>query len=192
MPLTPQQEMEIYPILDKVTELQPRQGILYKCTIKRADYLVRMIQGLRYDSAIESIEIYPPGHPLHGKGLYADLWVEVQPQGLLATKLPEPHDSVMWRLIQCAASRSNVSLPHGTSFGQARVRLGRAQKKYPEIMNAVYLTNEEPITARYGEPTDEEMIIVDIDTNPDSDVRRPTDEEKAKQASATPYKPATK
>lgn len=188
MPLTPQQEMEIYPLLDRVTELEPGQGILYKCTARRADYLVRMIQGLRYDSAIESIEMYPPGHPLYGQGLYSTLWVEVQPQGLLATKLATPHDSLMWRLIQCAATQSSVALHDGTKYGQARVRLSRAQKKYPDIMNNVFLTNDEPITARYGEPCEEEMVVVDIDLDPGSSVPNPTAEQEAKSNAATPYR----
>jgi hypothetical protein len=147
-----------------------------------------MIQGLRYDSAIESIQIYPPGHPLYGQGLYAYLWVEVQPKGLLATKLAQPHDSVMWRLIQCAANHSTVSLDEGTKFGQARVRLARAQKKYPEIMNNLYLTNDEPIMVRYGEPCVEEMVVVDIDLDPARPIPEPTAEQKAKSDALTPYK----
>lgn len=188
MPLTKQQEQEIYPLLDRVTELDAGQGILYKCTARRADYLVRMIQGLRYDSAIESIEMYPPGHPLHGQGLYADLWVEAHDQGLLATKLPKPHDSVMWRLVQCAATQTSVAFPDDTKYDQARLRLARAQKKYPSIMNNVFLSNGSPVVAHYGEPQTEEMIVVDIDLEPGGDVPAPTREQQANANSETPYR----
>jgi hypothetical protein len=83
---------------------------------------------------------------------------------------------------------SAVALPDGTKFGQARVRLARAQKKYPEIMNNIFLTNEEPMMARYGEPGEEEMIIVDIDLDPTRAIPEPTAEQKAISDALTPYK----
>jgi len=180
MPLTNQQELEIYPILDKALEQEPNKGILYKCTAKRADYLTRMIQGLRYDSAIESIEMYRPDEPLYGLGSYSNIWVEPHEQGLLATKLPSPYLNLMWRLIQCAAHHQPVMLPD-VSFNHARQRLARAQKKYPATMNRVYITEGDPDpVAKYGESVAEELLIVDIDVNPDKRVRAPSDEDIAK------------
>ena len=71
MSLTPQQEKEIFPLLDRILEKPPGSGIIKKCTIKRADYLCRMIQGVRYDNAVESIMCYEPNHPLYGLGSYS-------------------------------------------------------------------------------------------------------------------------
>jgi len=188
MPLTPQQEREIYPLLDEIDDLEPKQGILYKCSVRRANYLTRMIQGVRYDSAIESIQMYQRGHPLYGQGLYGLLWVEVQPEGLLVTKLTEPHDSAKWRMIQCAAFKEAMALPLGTKFNHARVLLGRMQKKYPDIMGSLYVTRDEPITVHYGEPSVEELVVVDIDFSPDCMLADPTEEQIAKQEATTPYK----
>lgn len=188
MALTPQQELEIYPLLDRVSDLEPKQGILYKCSVRRADYLVRMIQGLRYDSAIESIQTYPQAHPLYGQGLYALLWIEVQERGLLLTKLTSPHDSAMWRIIQCAATRTATPLPPETNFHQVRARLLRAQKKHAKIMNNLYITDRDDLMIQYGEPGEEELVIVDIDLEPGYGVLDPTPEQEAKQEAETPYK----
>jgi len=188
MPLTPQQEAEIYPILDKALELPPNKGVLHKCTVKRADYLTRMIQGLRYDSAIESIVMYKPDHALYGLGIYSRLWVEPHEQGLLATSLVEPPVNLMWQMIQCAAHQVPVPLVNTSdrdrmqhiTYNRARQRLARAQKKYPDIMNAVYITEGDPPTAMYGVVTPEEILVVDIDKKPEARLKAPTDLDVAK------------
>jgi hypothetical protein len=179
MILSPQQEAEIYPILDVALELPPNKGVLHKCTVKRADYLTRMIQGLRYDSAIESIVMYEPGHALYGLGTYSCLWVEPHEQGLLATSLSSPLINLMWQLIQCAAHHQPIELLN-TTYNRARQRLARAQRKYPDIMNAVYITEGDPPTAMYGVVTAEEILVVDIDVRPESRLRTPTDLDIAK------------
>jgi len=182
MPLTPQQEQEIYPILDKALTLPPGKGVLHRCTPQRANYLTRMIRGLRYDTAIESIEIYQPGEPLYGLGMYARLWAEAHDQGLLTTNLASPHVNLMWRLITCAATQSRVQLPD-ESFNRARQRLARAQKKYPETMNRVYIENAAPpasLVAVHALVVAEELLVVDIDVRPEAGLRGPTDEQVAK------------
>ena len=179
MSLTPQQEREIYPILDKVLDLPPGKGVLHGCANPRANYLTRMIRGLRYDTAIESIEIYQPGEPLYGVGMYSCIWAEPHDQGLLVTNLASPHINLMWRLITCAATKSRVELPD-ISFNRARQRLARAQKKYPEIMNLIYIESVFPVSVVHASVTEEELLIVDIDVRPDDKLRGPTDEEVAK------------
>lgn len=177
MPLTKAQEREIYPILDKAMELEAGKAVLHKCTAKRADYLVRIIQGLRYDTAIESIQMYEPNHPLYGSGMYGTLWVETMEQGLVATTLPEPYDNLMWRLIQCAATQKTVPLVGRP--GSARQRLIRAQKKYPDIMGSLWVQNN-PFEVHYAEAGEEELIIVDIDLKPAAPLENPTPEQKAR------------
>lgn len=179
MPLTPQQEAEIYPILDKALDLPPGKGVLHRCTARRADYLTRMIQGVRYDSAIESIEMYEPDHTLYGLGSYSCLWVEPHDQGLLATNLSIPPVNLMWQLIQCAAFQEPVELLN-ISYNRARQRLARAQKKYPDIMNAVYITEGKPSIAMYGTVTPEEILVVDIDRKPEGQLKAPKDRDVAK------------
>ena len=179
MSLTLQQEQEIYPILDKALDLPPGKGVLHRCTAKRASYLTRMIRGLRYDTAVESIEIYQPGEPLYGLGMYACLWAEPHEQGLLATNLPSPHINLMWKLITCAATQSRVELP-GVVFNIARQRLARIQRKYPETMNRVYIENTLPPVAMHATAVAEELLVVDIDIRPEGKLRGPTDEQIAK------------
>ncbi len=179
MPLTPQQEAEIYPILDKALELPPGKGVLHRCTTQRAEYLKRMILGVRYDSAIESIEMYEPDHILYGLGSYACLWVEPHDQGLLATNLSTPSVSLMWRLIQCAAFQLPVSL-EDNNYNRSRQRLARAQRKYPAIMNAVYITEGNPCVAMFGSVTPEEILVVDIDRKPEGRLNAPKDKDVAK------------
>ncbi len=177
MQLTRQQEGEIYPILDKALDLEKGKGVLHRCTAARADYLARMIQGVRYDSAIESIEMYKMGDPLYGLGSYARLWVEPHDQGLLATLIPSPAVNLMWRIIQCAAFHQPMCLTP-TTYNRARQRLARAQKKYPNIMNALYITEKDgEAYAMYGEVELEEVLIVDIDIAPGKRLKDPTDEQ---------------
>ena len=179
MPLTPQQEQEIYPILDKVSDLPLGKGVLHRCTPQRAGYLSRMIRGLRYDTAIESLQMYKPGEPLYGLGLYAYIWAEPHEQGLLATKLDQPFNNVMWQLITCAATRDRVILPEG-SYIQARQYLQRVQKKYPDIMNHVFIEAGDPPIANFAAGEGEELLIVDIDIRPGTKLRAPTDTDIAK------------
>jgi len=176
MPLTPQQESEIYPLLDSVLELQVGKAVLHKCTPKRANYLTRIIQGLRYDSAIESLITYDSTSPLYGQGVYANIWVEPHARGLLITTLTSPAETAMWRIIQCCATREPQEL--GTTLGAARQRLQRAKKKYPEIMNKLWITDNPPTVC--CSQKDKEQLVVDIDINPAGGIPKPTQDDVAK------------
>lgn len=174
MSLTAQQEAEIYPLLDQVLELEVGKAILHKCTTERANYLARIIQGLRYDLAIESIATYDEGSPFYGLGVYANVWVEAHDQGLLLTMLAEPADTAMWRIIKCCATGEMQQLD--TSIAAARQRLSRSKKKYPDILGKLWITDN-PTTV-YHTKKEKEQIIVDIDINPAGKVPAPTQEEK--------------
>ena len=177
MSLTRQQELEIYPLLDSVLELQVGKAILYKCEPARANYLTRMIQGLRYDSAVESILTYDNTSPLYGQGSYANIWVEPHERGLLITTLPSPADTVMWRIIQCRATEKSQQLE--TSIAMARQRLFRAQKKYPEILGKLWITDGNPPIMHYAQGI-KEQTIVDIDIDPGGNMPPLTQEQIAK------------
>ena len=176
--LTAQQESEIYPLLDRASELPLGKGVFHKCSITRANYLSRIIRGLRYNTAVESILIYEAGSPLHGIGIYGHLWVEPHNKGLLITNLIVPYDNSMWRLIQCAASQLPINLD--VDRNTVRQRLSRMQKKYPNIMGRVWLTDDKPAIAHYADISTEELIIVDIDLKPNCPLQDPTHEEIAK------------
>lgn len=176
MPLSPQQEAEILPILDTTLGLAPGKATLYRCTVSRADYLSRIITGLRYESAIESIEIYQPDEPLYGMGLYSTIWAEPHERGLLIANFTDPPDSLVWRLIQCAAF-GDIELEH--TVGVARTRLLKLQKKYP-IFNKIWIETGPPVRARISEVTTEELVVVDIDVDPTRAVPAPTPEQRAK------------
>ncbi len=166
MSLTRQQEIEIYPILDKVLDLPIGKAVLHPCTLARANYLTRIILGLRYDTALESLLMYQESNPLYGKGIYAYIWAEPNEQGLVVSKLPEPYDNTMWRLIRCATEKQSVELD--STFNSARQQLIRAQKKHPEVMERLLLTNDsDPLIIKYITLGQEELIIVDIDINPE-------------------------
>jgi hypothetical protein len=177
MPLTPQQESEIYPLLDSVLELPVGKAILHKCTLQRANYLTRIIQGLRYDLAIESLATYDDTSPFYGKGVYANIWVEPHARGLLITTLANPADTTMWRIIQCRATKEAQQLE--TTVAAARQRLSRAQKKYPKIMGMLWVIGGKPPMVCYPQK-EKEQIIVDIDINPVGNISAPTQEEIAK------------
>ena len=174
MPLTPQQELEIYPLLDQVLELQVGKAILHKCTPQRANYLTRIIQGLRYDLAIESIATYDNTSPLYGQGVYANIWVEPHARGLLITTLADPADTTMWRIIQCCATEETQELE--TTVAAARQRLLRAKKKYPEIIGKLWVTGDSPPSVYYSQE-EKKQIVVDIDINPAGNVSPPTQED---------------
>lgn len=175
MALTPQQEHEIYPILDMTLELEPGKGLLRKCPVKRANYLARMIKGVRYSSAVESIEMYEPGDALYGKGSYAHVWVEPHEQGLLCTLISDPPRTTTWRLIECAATHQSIELSSQASYAVARQRLSRLQKRYPSIMNPVWIENEDGLRAKYADIDIEQLIVVDIDVAPGApDIQHPT------------------
>jgi hypothetical protein len=184
MILTPQQEAEVYPILDLALTKPPGKAVLYPCAVSRAGYLSRLIIGLRYDSAIESIETYAPGEPLYGLGLYATLWAEPHEEGLLVANFAEPPDSLAWRLIQARATMRPVELIHKVQ--PARVRLIRMQKKHP-VMRAVWIETGPPVRACYGEVTTEQLVAVDIDYDPTRKLRAPTPADYAR-ARITPIK----
>lgn len=177
MILTPQQESEVYPILDTALTKPPGKAVLYPCSVSRAEYLSRLITGLRYDSAIESIETYQPDEPLYGLGLYATLWAEPHERGLLVANFSEPPDSLAWRLIQARATMRPVELIHGVN--PARVRLFRMQKKHP-IMRAVWINAGPPVQACYGDVKVEELAAVDIDYDPTGPLRVPSPRDYAK------------
>jgi len=179
MSLTRQQEIEIYPILDAVSELAPGKAVLYECEPGRASYLSRIIQGLRFDSAMESIQMYPPSDPLYGQGLYSLILAEPHLRGLLVTKLSSPLSSARWTLIQVAAFHQPLALENirtSTAFQY----LNRMQRKYPDIMGKVWISPGPPIVARWAEVEKEELLIVDIDINPSAPLSPPTKEQKAK------------
>ena len=183
MPLTPQQCNEIYPLLDKVLALPFGKAIVYPCAPGRADYLDRVITGMRYETAIESIEMYTPDDPLHGKGSYANIWTELCEQGLLLAHLDAPKDTLAWRLIQCAATRRPQDLSDFI-FPTARSRLHRYQKTYPSIMGPLWIEYGPPMQVQYAEKSTEELAVVDIDVDPSrKHVPAPTEQEKAKHRS---------
>jgi len=176
--LTPQQEREIYPLLDRALELPYGKAIVYPCAPTRAEYLTRVITGERHRSAIEAIASYPPDDPLHGVGLFGKIWVEPHPKGLVLANLNEPRETLAWLLIQCAATKKPHQL-HNT-YGVSVSRLNRFKERYPEIMGPVWVDPGPPVVARFGEPDPEELVIVDIDVQPDRPVNNPTQEEYAK------------
>ena len=162
--LTRKQEAEIFPLIDKATSLAIGKAIIYNCTPARADYLARMITGVRYSDAIESILIYPADDPLYGQGLYPTLWVEPHPQGLVLAQLPSPRETLPWRLIQVAAHHEPITLEH--VYGTANARLQRFFKRYPDVFDHVWIDAGPPVTARYGQCDPEELAVVDVDYHP--------------------------
>lgn len=174
MSLKPQQELEIYPLLDRVLELPVGKAILHECTLQRANYLTRIIKGLRYDLAIESIVTYDSTSPFYGLGVYANIWIEAHTRGLLITVLADPADSTMWRIIKCRATEEPQQLE--ATMAVVNQLLFRVKKKYPEIMSDLWAIKNNPIIINYAKK-EKEQIIVDIDINPGGNIHAPTQEE---------------
>jgi len=176
MPLTPQQEMEIYPLLDAALELQVGKAVLHNCTRQRANYLTRVIQGLRYNLAIESMITYDTTSPFYGLGVYANIWAEAHDRGLLITTLAKPTETIMWKIIRCRATQKPQRLE--TSKAAANQCLLRAKKRHPKLMGSLWLTTD-PLTV-YCAKKEKEQIIVDIDIDPAGEIKSPTQEDEAK------------
>ena len=170
------QESEIFPLLDRTLSLPHGKALVYECSPSRANYLERMITGLKYENAIESIQMYSPGDPLYGQGNYANIWAEQHLRGLVVAHLDAPRDTLPWRLIQCAAHKQTVPLQN--THGTARSRLDRFRKRHPDVMGHLWIDPGPPIAVRYGEPSVEELVVVDIDVDPI--LKAPTDEQLAK------------
>jgi hypothetical protein len=164
--LTPGQEQEITPLLDKLFTLPIGKALVYKCEPSRADYLSRMIVGLRYHSAIESLYMYSPGDPTYGKGLYSCVHAEVHEHGLVLALLEEPERTLTWRFIECLATGNSIELDNPTAT--ARSRFCRLRQKYPIFKN-IWIDEGPPLMVRYAKDQPEKTFVVDIDIDPTSD-----------------------
>lgn len=163
--LTPGQEQEIFPILDKALSLPFGKAILHKCPPSRADYLSRILNGERNRAGVESLTIYLPEDPLYGKGIYYHLVIEIHPKGLLVANVEEPPISLTWRIIECAATKKPVSLG-GYKVLPAQAKLNRLKARHEEV-RAIYIDCETK-ELKSGITNPEDMIVVDIDINPAS------------------------
>lgn len=176
--LTEQQGAEIYPIIDRALELPFGKAIVFQCSATRANYLARVITGERARNAIESIVMYTPDDYLYGKGLYYHVIAEAHYKGLIVAHVENPPDSLVQRIIRCAATKSPV--PYLTKYTTAKSRLARMKERYPEILGPVYI-DEINKSFHCAVVKEEELIVVDIDVNPAArTVPAPTEEERAK------------
>ena len=174
-PLSQGQESEIYPILDAAIQLPFGKGIIYPCTKKRAVYLTNCLQGEQYRNAIISISTYPPDHMLYGRGLYYNLVIEPRERGVLVANLQCPPETSTWRIIRCLATQKPV--PFTDKYTLVASRLNKLKERHPEL-KALYVDNAKS-EIRYASITEEELIIVDVDTG-GAIVKRPSPEERAK------------
>jgi hypothetical protein len=171
--LTPQQEAEIFPLLDRALELSFGKAIIHKCTFARANYLSRILNGERNRNAILSISTYSPGEPLYGKGLYYHLVIESVPQGLIIGNVEHPPSSLTWKIIECAATRKSVDV---SEFAKRTIlsRLGRLRERHPELATIFFSGG----ALHFATPTFEELVVVDIDV--ENRIDKPTNEDRAK------------
>lgn len=174
--LTDQQALEIYPILDKALELPYGKAIVLPCTASRAEYLSRVITGEKHRNAIESIAIYSPGDFLYGKGLYYHIVADSHAKGLIVAHVEIPPDSLIMRIVRCAAEKQPVK--YLTKYGTALSRLNRMKERYHEILGCVFI-DEVSESFKHASIKEEELVVIDIDVNV-ATVPAPTKEERAK------------
>lgn len=173
--IVPGQEAEIFPLLDAALALPYGKAVVYQTTVKRANYLYRIIQGERYRNAIYSLATYASEEYLYGKGLYYHLVPEAHPKGLIIANLENPPGNLTWDIIRCAAIKKSV--PIITGVRQARSRLNQLKAKFPVELGPIY-TDTTGSMFCYAIPSIEELVIVDIDVS--EKLPNPTDEQKAK------------
>lgn len=174
--LTDRQALEIYPIIDKALELPYGKAVVLPCAFSRAEYLSRVITGEKHRNAIESIPMYSPGDFLYGKGLYYHVIADPHAKGLIVAHVEIPPDSLIMRIVRCAAEKQPVK--YLTKYGTALSRLNRMKERYPEILGQVFV-DEASESFNYADIKEEELVIIDIDVNTDT-VPAPTKEERAK------------
>lgn len=175
-PLTPIQEAEVIPMLDSAITLPFGKAIVHVCAKTRADYLSRILNGERHRNAILSLSTYSPGEPLYAKGLYYHLVIEPTAKGLLIANVENPPESITSKIIECAATRRPVALGE-FSIKAVSLRLLKLKQRYLEELGNVYLNGTFLDCAN---PTEEELIVVDIDVNPAGAMPCPTKEDMAK------------
>ena len=176
--LAPALESEIYPLLDRALMLPYGKALIYPCSHSRGNFLERVITGIKYENAIESIEMYAPDEPLYGMGQYANIWAENNEKGLLLAHLDAPRDTLAWRIIRCAATKQPQPVTHAVNT--TRTRLHRFRSRYPKLMSKLWIEPGPPTVIRYGEPSAEELAVVDIDVNPALKLKEPDPEDRAK------------
>lgn len=172
--LTPQQEAEIFPLLDAALKLPFGKAIVHQCPKSRAAYLYRILNGERYRNAIQSISTYLPQEPLYGKGLYYNLIIETFNKGILIANAENPPPSVTWAIITCAATRKPVDISE-YNLRTVASRLNKLRERHEEL-RPIYIDNAQ---LRWATPAPEELIIVDVDTGI-GHVATPTREQRAK------------
>lgn len=174
--LTPNQELEVFPVLDAALNLPFGKALLHPCPPSRADYLSRILNGERYRNAVESLSAYLEENPLYGKGLYYTLVIEPRKNGLLVANVENPPRTLTWYIIECAATKKPVVVPYPDRTVQAR--LNKLKARHQEISHVYYKNTEK--TLRYAIPSLEQMVIVDIDVEGSGTVPPPSPEDRAK------------
>lgn len=163
--LTPQQEQEIFPLLDAALKLPFGKAIAHTCSASRANYLARIINGERYRNAMQSIFTYLPSEPFYGKGMYYHLVTEPRSKGVIVAHVENPPPTLTWRFIECVAYKRPIDVSEYNLIN-VQSRLKKMREKFPEEIKPVYIEiiKETTIELRYSIPQYEDLVIVDIDT----------------------------
>lgn len=172
--LTSQQESEIFPLLDSALKLPFGKAIVHQCSVSRAKYLSRILNGERYRNAIQSVSMYTPEEPLYGKGLYYHLVIEPFAKGLLVAHVEVPPTSLTWHIIECAATHQAVDVSSYTPV-TVNTRLNKLRERHEEI-RGIYLDGTH---LKHATPSLEELIVVDVDTGTGK-IPKPSPEQRAK------------
>lgn len=173
--LTPQQESEIYPLLDAALQLPFGKAIVHQCPRSRASYLARVLKGERYRNALQTFSTYLPSEPLYGKGLYYHIVIDTFAKGVLIAHMETPPETLTWLIIDCIATRKPQDISRYSPMA-VQARLHKLRERHIEV-KSVYV---EGCTIQYAIPSPEELIIVDVDTRPGGPVPPPTPEQRAK------------
>lgn len=182
--LTPQQEQEIFPLLDAALKLPFGKAVAHMCSEPRAGYLARIMNGERYRNAMQSIATYLPSEPFYGKGMYYHLVIEPRPKGVIIAHVKNPPVTLTWKFIECVASKQSIDVSEYT-LGNVQSRLKKMKEKFPEEINPIYIevieeTEKTIIELRYSIPQYEDLVIVDIDTG-DDNIRVPSVRDRTKR-----------
>jgi hypothetical protein len=175
--LVPAQERELYPLLDAALKLPYGKAIVHETSTSRANYLYRLATGVRYHNAIESLSIYQPDEMLYGHGVYFNLVIDRHPRGLVIAHIKNPPRTLTWDIIECAATKQPI--PFTVNPKTAHSRLAKLKERFPEELGSIYIDQERQAFC-YAIPTEEELIIVDVDVTPGTATLSVTPEQRAK------------
>jgi hypothetical protein len=172
--ITPKTEAELQNLINQLFESESGV-ILYRCSSSRADYLMRMMDSLRYESAIESTYIANlRDTPIYGFGSYWNVKTRPSDEGLYLMRTDKPQMTPKQILIIVAFTGKTYTVhcadPDAAQSAkrqyERRLAKYRNQKRYIEWNSVhVYQNPSVPTTLQIVNVGNLDKAVIEIPRN---------------------------